>query len=84
MLFYNIHPVGIILEGVCVISSIKDLEKIFFPQADTHVLFQDETDIRYNMKSRIYIDTSVFGGYFDGYQMLEIRSPKDFINYEQD
>jgi len=50
------------------------------------------------MKQRIYIDTSVVGGYFDeefsettkdclkemklGYPMIEIRSPKDLIRYE--
>ena len=50
------------------------------------------------MKQRVYIDTSVVGGYFDeefkeatlklferlGYTMIEIRSPKDLIKYEND
>lgn len=48
------------------------------------------------MKQRIYIDTSVVGGYFDeefkeATEMLfkrlmndEIRSPKDLINYENE
>lgn len=51
------------------------------------------------MKPRIYIDTSVFGGYFDeefkdhtiplferiinGYKQLEIRSPREFEKYEE-
>ncbi len=30
-------------------------------------------------KLRIYLDTSVVGGYSE----LEIRSPKDLINYEE-
>jgi len=43
------------------------------------------------MKKRIYMDTSVFGGYFDeefsehikkGYKQLEIRSPREFVKYE--
>ena len=45
------------------------------------------------MKQRIYIDTSVVGGYYDeefseatqgllGYPMIEIRSPKDLLHYE--
>ena len=29
---------------------------------------------------RIYIDTSVFGGYFDGYSVIDIRTPFEFIN----
>jgi len=47
------------------------------------------------MKQRIYIDTSVIGGYHDevfkeyiniknGYKQLEIRSPRDFEKYEDD
>ena len=38
------------------------------------------------MKQRLYIDTSVFGGYNavnikNGYKQLEIRSPRDFMTY---
>jgi hypothetical protein len=52
------------------------------------------------MKQRIYIDTSVVGGFFDeefaaatqalferlekGYATLEIRNPKDLIHYGND
>jgi hypothetical protein len=38
------------------------------------------------MKQRIYIDTSIVGGYFDKVfaATIEIRNPKDLINYEAD
>ena len=38
------------------------------------------------MKQKIYIDTSVVGGHFDEEfkEVIEIRSPKDLINYGND
>ncbi len=33
-------------------------------------------------KLRLYMDTSVFGGYFD--KELEIRSPRELLRYENE